>query len=99
LAASVPLARARDPAPRFAAIVRERHAGDLDRWLADAAGSEPQSFVDGLQQDAAAVRAALELPWSDGQTEGQITRLKLIKRQMSGRAKHDLLRARVLQAA
>jgi transposase len=39
------------------------------------------------------------LPWSNGQTEGQITRLKLIKRQMYGRAKQDLLRARVLQAA
>ena len=65
----------------------------------DAAGSELRSFANGLRQDEAAVRAALELPWSSGQTEGQITRLKLIKRQMFGRAKHDLLRARVLQAA
>jgi transposase len=99
LAASAPLAQARDLALRFAAIVRQRCAGELDGWLADAAGSEMQSFANGLQQDAAAVRAALELPWSNGQTEGQITRLKLIKRQMFGRAKHDLLRARVLQAA
>ena len=79
--------------------MRERKAEELDRWLADAAGSEMRSFADGLRQDGAAVRAALELPWSNGQTEGQITRLKLIKRQMYGRAKHDLLRARVLQAA
>jgi transposase len=99
LATSAPLALARDLALRFAAIVRERKADELDRWLADAAGSEMRSFADGLRQDEAAVKAALELPWSNGQTEGQITRLKLIKRQMFGRAKHDLLRARVLQAA
>jgi transposase len=99
LATSVPLALARDLALRFAAIVRERKVDDLDDWLADAAESEMRSFADGLKQDEAAVRAALELPWSNGQTEGQITRLKLIKRQMFGRAKHDLLRARVLQAA
>jgi transposase len=99
LATSAPLALARDLALRFAAIVRERREGDLDRWLADAAGSEMRSFADGLRQDEAAVRAALELPWSNGQTEGQITRLKLVKRQMFGRAKLDLLRARVLEAA
>ncbi len=58
-----------------------------------------RSFADGLRQDEAAVRAALELPWSNGQTEGQITRLKSVKRQMFGRAKLDLLRARVLEAA
>jgi transposase len=46
----------------------------------------------------AAVRAALRLEWSNGQVEGQVTRLKLIKRQMFGRAKFDLLRQRVLLA-
>ncbi len=99
LATSTPLALARDLTLRFAAIVRERKAEELDRWLADATGSEMRSFADGLRQDEAAAQAALQLPWSNGQTEGQITRLKLIKRQMFGRAKHDLLRARVLQAA
>ena len=99
LAASMPLARARELALRFAAIVRDRRAGDLEGWLADAAESEMHSFANGLKQDEAAVRAALELPWSNGQTEGQITRLKLIKRQMYGRASYGLLRARVLQAA
>jgi transposase len=99
LSTSPHLALARDLALRFAAIVRERKAGELGQWLADADGSELRSFANGLRQDEAAVRAALELPWSSGQTEGQITRLKLIKRQMHGRAKHDLLRARVLQAA
>ena len=43
-----------------------------------------------------AVLAALSLPWSNGQVEGQVNRLKLIKRQMYGRAKFDLLRLRVL---
>ena len=99
LATSAPLALARDLALRFAAIVRERKADELDRWLADAANSELHSFADGLRQDEAAVRAALQLPWSNGQTEGQITRPKLTKRQMFGRARHDPLRARVLQAA
>ena len=99
LAASAALAQARDLALRFAAMMREHKAGELDRWLADAAGSQLQSFADGLRQDQAVVQATLELPWSNGQTEGQITRLKLVKWQMFGRAKHDALRARVLQAA
>ncbi len=55
--------------------------------------------VRGLGQDGAAVRAALTMPWSNGQTEGQITKLKLLKRQMYGRANFDLLRRRVLLAA
>ncbi len=60
---------------------------------------ELRSFARGLGRDEAAVRAGLDLPWSQGQTEGQITRLKLIKRQGYGRAKFDLLRQRVLHAA
>jgi transposase len=50
----------------------------------------------GLRRDLSAVRAALTSEWSNGQTEGQVNRLKLIKRQMYGRAKLDLLRQRVL---
>lgn len=57
------------------------------------------SFARGLRDDRPAVTAALSLPWSNGQTEGQITKLKLVKRQMYGRAKLDLLRARLLGAA
>jgi len=53
----------------------------------------------GLRQDEQAVRAALTLPWSSGQVEGQVTRLKLVKRQGYGRAKLDLLRARLVRAA
>jgi len=53
----------------------------------------------GLRQDEPAVRAALLLPWSSGQVEGQVTRLKLIKRQGYGRAKLDLLKAQLLRSA
>jgi transposase len=52
------------------------------------------SFVNGVNKDQAAVAAAITSPWSNGQTEGQITKLKLVKRQMYGRAKLDLLQAR-----
>lgn len=92
-------ARAYPLAQRFVAMVKQRQAEVLDVWLSDALRSEVPHlihFVRGLQQDYAAVKAALEFPWSSGQTEGQITRLKLIKRQMYGRAKFDLLRLRVL---
>jgi len=57
------------------------------------------TFAAGLEQDGAAVRAALTMPWSSGQAEGQINRLKLLKRQMYGRANLDLLRRRTLLAA
>jgi transposase len=58
-----------------------------------------RGFAAGLRQDYAAVAAAMEQVWSNGPVEGQITRLKLIKRQMYGRAKLDLLKARLLHAA
>jgi transposase len=58
-----------------------------------------RTFAAGLELDGVAVRAALTLPWSSGQAEGQITRLKLLKRQSYGRAGLDLLRRRVLIAA
>jgi len=57
------------------------------------------AFATKLQQDAEAVLAALTLPYSQGQTEGQVNRLKLLKRSMYGRAKFDLLRGRALYAA
>lgn len=74
----------------------------LEAWLRDArACGVPavETFAAGLEQDGAAVRAALATRWSSGQAEGQITRLKLLKRQMYGRAGFDLLRRRVLLAA
>jgi len=56
------------------------------------------SFANGVVKDKAAVEAGIDLPWSNGQTEGQITKLKLVKRQMYGRGKLDLLQARMLGA-
>jgi transposase len=86
---------------RFVAIVRERCGEELSPWLADAQASgirEIGQFAIKVRQDEAAVRAGCTLAWSNGQTEGQVTRLKLLKRQMYGRAKFDLLRYRALAA-
>ena len=80
-------------------MVREQRAGELDGWLAAAKGSALKGFADGIRRDLDAVRAALLLPWSTGPVEGQISRLKTIKRTMCGRAGFELLRQRVLQAA
>lgn len=74
----------------------------FDAWLSDAQACGVQvveSFAASLGQDGAAVRAGLRLPWSSGQAEGQVNRLKLLKRAMYGRAKLDLLRRRFLLAA
>jgi transposase len=59
---------------------------------------EFESFARGLSKDYEAVKNALRYEWSNGQLEGQVNRLKLIKRQMYGRAKFDLLKARVLHS-
>jgi len=88
-----------DIAQEFRRFVREQDSQALDDWLRKATATsirEIRGFARHLQRDLAAVEAALRLPWSNGQTEGQITRLKLLKRQMYGRAKLDLLRIRVL---
>ena len=74
----------------------------LNQWIEQAAASglpEFEAFVTKLQQDRDAVVAGLRLPWSQGQTEGQITKLKLLKRTMYGRASFDLLKQRVLYAS
>ena len=84
---------------RFLHMVRERQAEALAPWLEAAQQSglaDLGSFASGLRRDFAAVQAALTVEWSNGQTEGQVNRLKLIKRQMYGRANFDLLRLRVL---
>jgi transposase len=84
---------------RFGRMIRERRAEDLDPWLNDAIRCEIpalSNFAATLQRDYAAVKAALTLEWSNGQVEGQVNRLKVIKRMMYGRAKFDLLRLRVL---
>ncbi|MGF7213688.1 hypothetical protein GGE65_008335 [Skermanella aerolata] len=86
-------------AREFRAMVREKQAGKLDQWLIAAQATPLTGFAGGLQRDLAAVRAGLSLPWSTGPVEGQISRLKTIKRTMCGRAGFDLLRHRVLEAA
>ena len=99
-------------ARRFTALVRacnasnqaDLHAAqtELTNWLAKARASgvpAMETFAAGLEGDSGAISAALTTPWSNGQTEGQVNRLKLIKRQMFGHASFDLLRRRVLLAA
>ena len=85
----------------FRRLLQARDEPQFDVWFAavEASGiSELQNFAQGLRRDEAAVRAAMQSEWSNGQTEGQVNRLKLLKRQLFGRAKFDLLRARVLHA-
>lgn len=92
------LVSARDLMDRFHRIIQHRKSADLEIWIADAKPSLLASFTTGIINDRSAVKAALTEPWSNGQTEGQNTKLKLVKRQMYGRAKLDLLRARLLGA-
>ena len=87
---------------RFARILRERDHEDLEPWLQAANRSgvaELVEFAKRLRQDYKAVEAACTLEWSQGQVEGQVTKLKLIRRQMYGRGNFDLVRKRVLHAA
>ena len=83
----------------FAALVRQRQPDQLETWLERATASGLQafkSFANGLRADYEAVKAGVTLMWSTGPVEGQINRLKMLKRQMYGRAGIGLLRQRVL---
>lgn len=83
----------------FFRLVRTRQGAQLDSWLSKVEASdiqELQRFAKGLERDKAAVLAGLTLSYSNGQVEGQVTRIKLIKRMMFGRAGFALLRQRVL---
>jgi transposase len=82
----------------FFEMIRKRDAVAWPGWLENAMHSPLASFARRLERDRSAVNAALRLPWSNGMVEGQIHRLKLIKRQMYGRAGFDLLRLRVLHS-
>jgi transposase len=84
---------------QFTEMLRKRQVEQLRPWLSAAQASELRelkSLADGIERDYAAVEAALRLPYSSGPVEGNITRLKLIKRSGYGRARFDLLRLRVL---
>lgn len=97
------LAQAGELATGFAALVKDKAGEDrvaqFKAWLASARGTELIAFVRDIDSDHDAVLADLVEPWSTGPAEGQINRLKLLKRSMYGRASHDLLRQRVLAAA
>jgi transposase len=83
-------------------MIRERRGTNLKAWMAETMHSGIEAlarFARGLQDDLSAVTAGLTLGWSNGVTEGQIHRLKLVKRQGYGRASFALLRQRVLHAA
>ena len=87
---------------QFFALARERRADKLEAWIGRVQQSGLQDlvgFANGLRRDWDAVVAGLSLPWSNGQTEGQVNRLKLVKRQMYGRAGIALLRGRVLPSS
>ncbi len=88
---------ARNLHDRFKTMVATKKTDDLTSWLGDAQGSELASFASGIMDDEEAVRAAIVELWSNGQTEGQITKLKLVRRQMYGRGKIDLLQTRMVQ--
>lgn len=96
VATAHPLAR------QFVRMIRLRKAEVFGPWL-DAAETSSvadlRSFASEIKREQKAVEAALTLPHSNGQTEGQINKLKLIKRSMYGRANFDLLRQRVLNTA
>ena len=85
----------------FAEMMVGRHGERLDSWIAGVeADDQPDlhRFVNGLRRDEAAVRNGLTLAHSSGAVEGGVNRIKMIKRQMYGRAGFDLLRKRVLLA-
>ena len=93
------LTTARDFLDRFHDMVRRRQPAELEPWIEAAKESPIASLANGIAMDQAAVRAALIEPWSSGQVEAQVHKLKLVKRQMYGRANLDLLRARLIAAS
>lgn len=88
------LERVRSLATEFARILKEHDSSALDPWFTAADQSELRSFAASLRRDRDAVLAAVLFHWSNGQVEGQVQRLKLIKRTMYGRASFELLRRR-----
>jgi transposase len=100
-AQSPTVAEAIDLAQDFATLVRQRQPERLDPWLTRATTSvleAMQRFAHGLRDDYEAVKAGVTLPWRSGPVEGHIHRLKMLKRQMFGRARLDLLSRRFVGA-
>jgi transposase len=95
------VAEAIDLAQDFATLVRQRQPTHLEPWLKRATTSAleaMQRFASGLRDDYEAVKAGVTLPWSTSPVEGHINRLKMLKRQMFGRARLDLLSRRFVRA-
>jgi transposase len=95
------IAEAIDLAQDFAQLVRQRQPAQLDPWLQRATTSALEAlrrFATGLSEDHEAAKAGVTLPWSSGPVEGHINRLKMLKRQMFGRARLDLLSCRFVRA-
>jgi transposase len=86
-------------AKRLNAVLRRKSSETLEKVLVNASDTALKEFVVSLRRDLAAVQAALDLPWTTSPAEGQINRLKMLKRTMFGRAGFALLRARVLHAS
>jgi transposase len=85
---------------QFLTMVRKRQGEQLDTWIEavqDSQIPELSRFVNGILQDKDAVVAGLSEVYSNGQTEGQVHKLKLVKRSMYGRAKLPLLRQRLVK--
>jgi transposase len=99
LAEAPKLADAVGVAKRLNRLLRRESEEGLDQVLVDAAGTPLAEFAANMRRDLAAVQAALDTPWTTSPAEGQINRIKTIKRSMYGRAGFQLLRARVLNAA
>ena len=86
---------------QFVAMVKDRNAQPLDTWLlaCQTSGiSELDTFAQGLQKERSALQTALTLPYSNGPVEGNVNKLKYIKRSMYGRGGFPLLKQRVLKA-
>ncbi len=99
LADTPKLAEAVSVAKRFHQALRHKGDEALQDVLAAASTTLLANFAASLARDSDAVQAALDLPWTTSPVEGQVNRIKTIKRTMHGRAGFDLLRARVLHAA
>lgn len=95
------MAALRNHVHAFARMICDRTGTDLSAWISAVRADDlPQlhAFADGLERDWDAVLAGLTLPWSSGPVEGHVNRIKMLKRQMYGRASLPLLRKRVLLA-
>jgi transposase len=96
------LEKAWDLAQRFRETLAQKDVSKFQGWLAECLKSEVAelvSFGKGLQSDQAAIEAGISSRWSNGQTEGWVNKVKLIKRQLYGRGSFELLRRKVLLAA